>query len=43
MNVSFIRGLYSKYDAKTYEDGIFFATDRKIIIVNGVEYGLDST
>lgn len=43
MNVSFLRGLYVNYDATQFEDGIYFATDRKIIIVNGIEYGLDAT
>lgn len=42
MNVAFVRGLYNKYNQDLHEDCIYFATDRKIIIVNGVEYGLDT-
>lgn len=42
MNVGFVRGNYNQYNASTYEDDIFFAVDRKVIIVNGVDYGLDA-
>lgn len=42
MNVTFLRGLYKNYNATTHEDGIYFATDKKVILVNGVEYGLST-
>ena len=37
--VNFLRGLKSKYLASAYTDSIYFATDTKEIIVNGVSYG----
>lgn len=37
--VNFLRGLKSKYLASAYPDSIYFATDTKEIIVNGVSYG----
>lgn len=37
--VKFYRGEYSKYNQTTHKDGIFFAGDKHLIIMNGVEYG----
>ncbi len=37
--VKFYRGEYAKYDKATHKDGIFFAGDKHLIIMNGVEYG----
>lgn len=37
--VLFYRGLRSKYNKALYGNGIYFATDTKEIIVNGVSYG----
>lgn len=34
----FFRGQYALYNAETHADGIYFATDKGIIIMNGVEY-----
>lgn len=36
--ISFYRGLKSKYDASLYSNGVYFATDAKEIIVNGISY-----
>lgn len=41
--VKFYRGLKALYNAETYKDGIYFAVDKKQIIVNGVAYGFDMT
>lgn len=37
--VKFYRGEYGKYNQATHKDGIFFAGDKHLIIMNGVEYG----
>ena len=37
--VKFYRGEYAKYNQNTHKDGIFFAGDKHLIIMNGVEYG----
>lgn len=37
--VKFYRGEYGKYNQDTHKDGIFFAGDKHLIIMNGVEYG----
>lgn len=37
--VNFYRGLRNKYSKSLYENGIYFATDTKEIIVDGVSYG----
>ena len=37
--VKFYRGKYSNYSQDTHKDGIFFAGDKHLIIMNGVEYG----
>lgn len=37
--VRFLRGNYAKYDSETMADGIYFAQDKQILILNGVEYG----
>ena len=37
--VKFYRGEYAKYNQATHKDGIFFAGDKHLIIMNGVEYG----
>ena len=37
--VKFYRGEYAKYNPATHKDGIFFAGDKHLIIMNGVEYG----
>ena len=37
--VKFYRGEYANYSQDTHKDGIFFAGDRQLIIMNGVEYG----
>lgn len=37
--VLFKRGLKRKYDKTLYSDAIYFATDTKEIIVNGISYG----
>lgn len=37
--VLFYRGIKNKYNKALYGDGIYFATDTKEIIVNGVSYG----
>lgn len=37
--VKFYRGEYGKYNPATHKDGIFFAGDKHLIIMNGVEYG----
>lgn len=36
--INFYRGLKSKYDAVAYANGVYFATDAKEIIVNGISY-----
>lgn len=36
--VKLYRGEYNKYDSEKMIDGIYFATDKKKIIMNGVEY-----
>lgn len=38
-NISHYRGLASKFNSVTHKDGIYFATDTKEIIVNGIHYG----
>lgn len=40
--VRFYRGLKASYNATTYANGIYFATDVGQILMNGVEYGGDS-
>lgn len=37
--VKFYRGKYANYNQATHRDGIFFAGDKHLIIMNGVEYG----
>lgn len=37
--IHFYRGLRKKYDQTLYADGIFFATDTKEILVNGISFG----
>lgn len=37
--VKFYRGEYANYNKATHKDGIFFAGDKHLIIMNGVEYG----
>lgn len=37
--VKFYRGEYANYNQATHKDGIFFAGDKHLIIMNGVEYG----
>ena len=37
--VKFYRGAYDKYVKDTMTDGIYFAQDKQLIIMNGVEYG----
>lgn len=37
--VKFYRGNYANYNQATHKDGIFFAGDKHLIIMNGVEYG----
>lgn len=37
--VKFYRGKYANYNKTTHKDGIFFAGDKHLIIMNGVEYG----
>lgn len=37
--VKFYRGLYAKYDSTTHADGVYFATDKQLILMNGTEYG----
>ena len=37
--VRFYRGEYANYNKTTHKDGIFFAGDKHLIIMNGVEYG----
>lgn len=37
--VKFYRGEYANYNKTTHKDGIFFAGDKHLIIMNGVEYG----
>lgn len=36
--VKFYKGAYEKYDSKTMTDGIYFATDKQIVIMDGKEY-----
>lgn len=37
---SLIKGKYASYDEAKYADGVYFAEDEGIIIVNGIKYGL---
>lgn len=37
--IQFIKGLKSSYSAEQYPGGIFFATDEKVIYVDGIPYG----
>lgn len=37
--VKFYRGDYAKYAKATMSDGIYFAQDKQLIIMNGIEYG----
>lgn len=37
--VKFYRGLYAKYSSTTHADGVYFATDKQLILMNGTEYG----
>lgn len=41
--IKFYRGPEASYDATTHANGIYFATDTKKIIMNGSEYGGDSS
>lgn len=41
--IKFYRGLSSAYNAVTHADGIFFTTDTHKIMLNGFEYGGDSS
>lgn len=34
----FFRGLYAKYNSVTHANGVYFATDKGIILMNGKEY-----
>lgn len=36
--IKFYRGLYASYVLETHGQGIYFATDKKVIIMNGTEY-----
>ena len=36
-----IKGSYKDYDPEVHKNAIYFAEDKKKIIVNGIEYGLD--
>lgn len=36
--VKFYRGLYEKYNQETHADGIYFATDKGVIRMNGKDY-----
>ena len=38
--VKFYRGLRKKYNAGSYADGVYFATDTAEILLNGISYGL---
>ena len=37
--VKFYRGDYAKYSKTTMNDGVYFAQDKQLIIMNGTEYG----
>lgn len=37
--VKFFRGLAAKYDQAAHKDGLYFATDKGQLFLNGVEYG----
>ena len=37
--VKFYRGGYNSYNQTTHADGVYFASDKQLIIMNGVEYG----
>ena len=37
--VKFYRGNYEKYNKSTHADGVYFASDKQLIIMNGTEYG----
>ena len=37
--VKFYRGKRESYKADTHKDGVYFASDKQLIIMNGVEYG----
>lgn len=37
--VKFYRGSYASYSETTHADGVYFASDKQLIIMNGVEYG----
>lgn len=39
--IKFYKGLKSKYDETLHKDGIYFATDKHEIILNGDSYGLE--
>lgn len=41
--VEFYRGAKELYDPVLHKDGIYFAVDKKQIIMNGVSYGFDVT
>jgi hypothetical protein len=40
--VKFYRGVRANYSSVTHADGIYFATDTHVIIMNNVEYGVSS-
>ena len=40
--VKFVRGTYAIYNKETYNNAIYFATDKGVILLNGVEYGINS-
>lgn len=37
--VKFYKGKYNSYNASEMTDGVYFATDKKVIRLNGVDYG----
>ena len=37
--VKFYRGKRESYNEKTHADGVYFASDKQLIMMNGVEYG----
>ena len=39
--LNFYRGIKAKYSKEEHKDGIYFATDKHEIILNGSTYGLE--
>ena len=37
--VKFYRGSYGSYNKDTHKDGVYFASDEQLIMMNGVGYG----